>query len=106
MKVILHKVLISRTRIYYCGIHSFISTVANSQVTHITETFLDQHKGIYKTGTLIWDVNNIINWLKTNYTISRQMIFCTILRTMIFAESVTTDGQCSGAQYLDSRGTW
>jgi len=52
---------------------------------------------MHQTGTLVINVSNIIHGLKVNYTTSRPIIF---------AGSVTSDGQCFGAQYSDPYGTW
>jgi len=96
INVIQCKISISRT-VYYCGMHSHVSTVNNAQAEYIIDTTFDQCKNMHQTGTLVINVNNIIHGLKVNYTTSRPIIF---------AGSVTTDGQCSGAQYSDPYGTW
>jgi len=96
INVIQCKISISRT-IYHCGMHSHVSTVHNAHADYIAETTLDQCKSMHKTGTLIINVNNVINGLKVNQTISRPIIF---------AGSVTTDGKCSGTQYSDPYGSW
>jgi len=77
--------------------HSYVSTVHNVHAVYIAETTLDQCKSMHKTGTLIINVNNAINGLKVNQTISRPIIF---------AGSVTIDGKCSGTQYSDPYGSW
>ncbi|XP_071573424.1 uncharacterized protein [Temnothorax nylanderi] len=94
--VIQCKISISRT-IYYCGMHSHIATVTNAQAEYIIDTTVDQCKNMHKTGTLIINVNNVINGLKVNHTTSRPITF---------AGSATTDGQCFGTQYSDPYGTW
>ncbi|XP_071653561.1 uncharacterized protein [Temnothorax longispinosus] len=96
INVIQCKISISRT-IYYCGMHSHIATVTNAQAEYIIVSTIDQCKNMHKTGTLIINVNNVINGLKVNHTTSRPITF---------AGSVTTDGQCFGTQYSDPYGTW
>jgi len=77
--------------------HSHIFTVQNAHADYIAETTLDQCKSMHKTGTLIINVNNVINGLRVNQTISQPIIF---------AGSVTTDGVCSGTQYLNPYDSW
>jgi len=77
--------------------HSHISTVLNAQAEYIIDTTLDQCKNMHQNKTFFVDVKNIIHGLKVNYTTSRPIIF---------AGSLTIDGQCSGAQYSDPYGTW
>ena len=90
------KIVISRT-IYYCGMNSHISTVSNAQAEYILETTLDQCKGMHNTGTLVINVNHIINGLRVNQTTSRPITF---------AGSVNSNGLCYGTQYSDPYGTW
>lgn len=94
--VIQCKVAISRT-VYYCGMHSHISTVNNAHAEYIFDTTLDQCKTMHRTGTLVINVNNVISGLKINMTSTRPITF---------AGSVSTDGKCSGVQYSDPYGTW
>jgi len=83
-------------KLYYCGMHSYISIVNNAQAEYIIDATFYQYKNMHQTGTLVINVNNIIHGLKINYT----------SRLIMFAESVTTDGQCFGAQYSDPYDTW
>src|SRR5436190_21377862 len=53
INVIQCKISISRT-IYYCGMHSHISTVLNAQAEYIVETTLDQCKSMHQTGTFFY----------------------------------------------------
>lgn len=96
IKVTQCKILISRT-IYYCGMHSHVSTVANAQASYIAETTFNHCIEMHQTGILLWDMHNIIHNLKINSTTSRPLTF---------AGSITADGKCSGAQYSDNYGTW
>lgn len=96
INVIQCKVSISRY-IYYCGMHSHISTVTNAQAEYILEVTSDQCKNMHLTGMFSIGVNNIIYSLKKNQTTTRPVTF---------AGSASSDGQCSGAQYSDPYGTW
>lgn len=96
INVIQCKVVISRN-IYYCGMHSHVSTVHNAQAEYIVDTSLDQCKDMHRTGRYVISVNNFVSGLKVNQT---------TVRPTTFAGSVTSDGKCSGAQYSDPYGTW
>lgn len=77
--------------------HSYVSTVSNAHADYIYDTTLDQCRTVHRTGTLVINIDNVINRLKINRTSTRPITF---------AGSVTTDGKCSGAQYSDPYGTW
>lgn len=94
--VIQCKVSINRY-IYYCGMHSHISTVTNAQAEYILEITSDQCKKMHQTGIFPIGINNYIYGLKVNQTTTRPITF---------AGSTGMDGQCSGAKYSDPYGAW
>ncbi|KYN19400.1 hypothetical protein ALC57_08270 [Trachymyrmex cornetzi] len=96
IEVIQCKVSINRF-IYYCGMHSHLSTVRNAQAEYILEITAEQCKKMHLTGIFSFDIHNYIYGLKVNQT---------TMRPTIFAGSANSDGRCSGAQYSDLYGAW
>jgi len=46
--------------------HSYVFDVHNAHADYIIETILDQCKNMHKTGTIIVNVNDVINGLRVN----------------------------------------
>lgn len=90
------KISINR-HIHYCGMHSHVSTVNNAQAEYILQTTADQCRNIHLTGIFSIGSTTFIHNIKINQTTTAPVIF---------AGSVRSDGQCSGAQYSDSYGSW
>ncbi|KYN09194.1 hypothetical protein ALC57_18687 [Trachymyrmex cornetzi] len=96
IEVIQCKVPINRF-IYYCGMHSHLSTVKNAQAEYILEITAEQCKKMHLIGIFSFDTHNYIYGLKVNQTTTRPTTF---------AGSANSDGRCSGAQYSDLYGAW
>ncbi|KYQ58859.1 hypothetical protein ALC60_02139 [Trachymyrmex zeteki] len=94
VEVIQCKVSINRF-IYYCGMHSHLSTVMNAQTKYILEITAEQCKKMHLTGIFSIDINK--HGLKVNQT---------TMRPTTFAGFANLDGQCLGAQYSDPYGAW
>lgn len=82
--------------IYYCGMHSHISIVANGKKTYIQEIGGQACQRLHEAGTI-----NIANAVLDRITRN-----ATSYRSATLAGSVNSDGKCSGSQYTDSYGSW
>lgn len=83
--------------IYYCGMHSHISTVQYGKRAYIREISADACKKIHETGSISFGGTTLITGIRINATTSR---------SLTLAGSVGVDGRCMGAQYSDPYGTW
>lgn len=94
-EIIQCKAELSRT-VYYCGMHSHISLVANSRMDYLLEMSRSKCLTAIEEGT-IKGTTYIIDGLRPNTTTSR---------SVILAGSVDTEGRCTGTQYSDHYGEW
>lgn len=83
--------------IYYCGMHSHISTVQYGKRAYIQEISAETCRKIHETGSISLSGSTLITGIKVNATTSR---------SITFAGSVGVDGRCMGTQYSDPYGTW
>ncbi|XP_043285291.1 uncharacterized protein [Venturia canescens] len=94
--VIQCRIEIDRT-IYYCGMHSHVSIVANGKQVYFQE--LDERACIHLQETGLLQLSNAaeIVGVRRNSTTNR---------AVTLAGSIKQDGTCAGTQYSDPFGTW
>ena len=77
--------------------HSYISAVTNGQSEYIHELSHQQCDTLHSSGTISLGQNQQISHLKINQT---------SYHSVLLAESLAMNGDCSGTQYSDPFGTW
>ena len=96
IKIYQCKIEIKRT-VYYCGMHSHISVVANGEGEYLQEITHETCKSIHATGAFKAGPNLILNNLVVNHS---------MVHSVTFAGNIGSNGECSGTQYADPFGTW
>jgi hypothetical protein len=96
INIIQCKIEIHRT-VYHCGIHSHISIVLNGENEYIHDINKRECKDLHRTGIFSLDNSQIIQGIAVNNTYTY---------SVLFAGSVTYEGNCNGADYSDPFGTW
>ena len=89
------RVEVDRT-VYYCGMHSHVSIVNNGRRQYIRELGADACRRLHETGTLTI----------STATVDKLSANSTNWRSITLAGRTAADGNCWGAQYTDSYGTW
>ena len=95
-QVIQCKIEVHRT-IYYCGMHSHVSIVANGENEYVLEVSREACKIAHRTGIFQITNSHVIHGLRANHTARH---------AVLFAGYVNGDGRCNGAAYSDPFGTW
>ena len=94
-QVIQCKIEVHRT-IYYCGMHSHVSIVANGENEYVLEVSKEACKIAHRTGIFQITNSHAIHGLRANH-IARHAVH--------FAGYVNEVGRCNGAAYSDPFGT-
>ncbi|KAL7304774.1 hypothetical protein TKK_0003003 [Trichogramma kaykai] len=90
------RILIKRS-VFYCGMHSHISTVANGEVQYYKEVTRDECERLHATGSYVYQ-DLVINDIPRNGTITTPHTF---------AGTTGEFGKCTGeSRYVDAYGTF
>ncbi|XP_076661080.1 uncharacterized protein LOC143364870 [Halictus rubicundus] len=87
---------IDRT-IFYCGMHSHVSLVANGRQQYLLSTTREVCQSLHATGTLYVTPTAQLTGIQGNSTTSR---------SLTLAGEIKHDGRCSGTTYSDPFDTW